>query len=178
MEKWLERVPVGVMIGLVMLGLGLATAETKLLIHLGSVDPSNTLRITNQIYSVVMALALLKLKGAVWPRFVNVREHTYGIYLVHTVAIAFFVRAIDPVFQYLAHGSSWVVCASSIVMLPVLYAMVYGGSLLLVRTLLSYPVLRWTVGVRLKKTPKLKMPVLTATKPVVTLRPRQQGSLS
>lgn len=175
LKGWLKRIPAVVMIAIAMLSLCLAAAETTLLIHLGSVEPSNTLCVTNQIYSVVLVLALLKLKGAVWPRFVQVREHTYGLYLVHTFAVSFFVRAIYPVIQYLAGASRWVLWAGSIVMLPLMYAMVYGGSLLLVRTLLSYPKLRWTVGTPLKKTAKLKMPGLTTMKPGIALRPNGPG---
>ena len=175
LQKWLARIPAGVMFGAVILALCLTSAETTLLVRLGSVDPANTLRITNQICSVVTVLAFLKLKGAVWPDFVHVREHTFGVYLVHTVAISFFVRVVGPVFQFLAASPRWVLCAGSMVMLPALFAMVYGGSLVVVRTLLAYPKLRWMVGLPQRKAAKSKVPQIEVSKRAPSLRPHHQG---
>ncbi|HEX4312006.1 MAG TPA: acyltransferase [Acidobacteriaceae bacterium] len=145
-EKWLSRISPAVMMGLVLLTTALALGEAKLLLSLHSSDPTNSLRITNQLFSVVVVLAIMKLRHAVWPRFVDVRAHTFGLYLTHTAALALcgaiLVRLVPPG----GPAHFWSRAPGMLVLLVTIFGCVYGGCLLLVRLLLSCRWLRWTVG--------------------------------
>ncbi len=146
LEEWLARIPLGVMLGLILLTLGLATAESKLLLTLGSIDPLNTLRITNQAYSVAVVLAIVRIRRAVWAPFVDAREHTFGLYLTHTAGVAVVCFALKQVGPHSAQSSGWVGGLTALWVIPVMFVLVYGGCLLAVRALCSTPSLRWTVG--------------------------------
>lgn len=60
----------------------LGIVETLFLIEQGQPDCATTLRISNQIFSVFAALLLMKAKPC-WPKFIHVRQETFGIYLIH-----------------------------------------------------------------------------------------------
>ncbi len=151
LQERLARVPASVMAGLILLTLGLAMAESKLLLGLGSIDPLNTLRITNQAYSVVVVLAIVRLKRAVWPRFVDVREHTFGLYLTHTAGVALVCFALKQIHPPAALISGWQSGLTAIWVIPAMFVVVYGGCLVLVGALRSIPILRWTVGLAPQK---------------------------
>lgn len=142
LQKWLARVPVAVMLGLVALAHGLAMGEAKLLLALHSADPVNTLRITNQIYSILAVLAIMKLKNAAWPRFVDVRMHTFGLYLTHPIGLA----ALKLVLPHVVSAPFWGSRVGAALSIPMAFAMTYGSCLLIIRGLLSCSWLRWTVG--------------------------------
>lgn len=163
-EKILARIPTSAMLALVIMTLGLAIAESKFLQAYGSIQPLNTLRVSNQIYSVVAALAIIKVRCPVWPSIVNVREHTFGLYLTHTAMLAMFSRAMKPILGRLSAGPTWAVIAGCIVAASVLYALTYGSCLALVRALLAHPRLRWTVGLPQKRAPR-KLDRYDASKP-------------
>jgi peptidoglycan/LPS O-acetylase OafA/YrhL len=146
LQKRVKTIPTGVMLGSVLLALGLALAESRLLIRLGHVDSLNTLRISNQIYSVVTVLAIMKVRCALWPSIVRVREHTFGLYLTHSAAQFFLWWEFKPIFRYLAVAPVWAASTGTVVLIPTLFVLVYGGCLLVVQILLTYPKLRWTVG--------------------------------
>lgn len=145
-EKWLSRIPSWVMIGCVILTNGFALVETKVLFHLHSADPLNSLRITNQLYSVAVVLAMMRLRHAAWPRFVDVRAHTFGLYLTHSVALTVLEPVLVRILPRLGPLRLWKSPFGSSVLIPILFIVVYGGCLLMVRELLSHSWLRWTIG--------------------------------
>jgi peptidoglycan/LPS O-acetylase OafA/YrhL len=146
LQKRVTSIPAGVMLGGVLFALSFAFAESKLLVMLGHVDPLNTLRISNQIYSIVIVLAIMKVRFALWPSVVNVREHTFGLYLTHTVAQFCLWWEFKPIFRYFAAAPLWVASIGTVILIPTLFILIYGGCLLVVQILLAYPKLRWTVG--------------------------------
>ena len=154
-ERGLKKVHLGFIFGLVILAFGFAIGESRLLSNLNSSDPFNTLRLSNQIYSVLMVLLILKLKGTAWPQFVNVREHTFGLYLTHTSVRALLSTPLKPLLQRIGGEPQWIVWGVSLILVPIFCALVYGISLLLVRSLLARPRLRWTVGLPPRKNPAI-----------------------
>lgn len=146
LEKRLARIPASAIAVLSLLTLTFALAESRLLCARGSIDPMNTLRISNQVFSVVMVLGIMKLRHAVWPRFVDVRKHTFGLYLTHTVCLAVLTSALKRVLQHWGFPPMWRYGAESLLAGLALFCLTYLGCLLAVRALLSNPRLRWTVG--------------------------------
>ena len=78
-------VPTSVLILGVLATGALSLGETRLLIHLQSGDPVNTLRLSNQLFSIAVVLLLSRMRVAVWPRFVDVRRQMFGVYLAQTL---------------------------------------------------------------------------------------------
>ena len=142
-SRWVARIPAAAMLGLIVLANVLAIGEAKLLLSLHSTDALNTLRITNQICSTVAVLAIMKLKQATWPRFVNVRAHTFGLYLTHSIGLA----SLKQILLHVAFAAFWGSAAGAALALPIAFFIAYGGCLLVVRALLSCSWLRWTTGV-------------------------------
>jgi peptidoglycan/LPS O-acetylase OafA/YrhL len=173
-EKWLARVPVAVMLGVVVLAHGLAMGEAQLLVSLHSVDPVNTLRITNQIYSIVAVLAIMKLKHPAWPRFVDVRAHTFGLYLIHPIGLATTKEILPHVVSAAFLGKR----VGAALSLPLVFIMTYGGCLLAIRGLLSCSWLRWTVGLAGQRRAAASMfPVRSSAGEVLLSRPQQKAAL-
>jgi len=152
----LARLPAWFLPSLTLLMYAAATLEAIFLLRVSRADPLNTLRITNQLFSVVIVLWMVRLKRASWPSAIDVPSTTYGIHLVHIFAIASLVPALR-----------WAVAHQAIsidrwMMLPtvmVAIAAAYGGSLLLTGFLASIPGMAWTVGVVAQPKP------LTASSP-------------
>lgn len=147
LEKRLARIPASAMLGLIVLTLALALAESKFLTSLGSIDPMNSLRISNQIYSVVVALGIVKVKRALWPRFVDVRKHTFGLYLTHVFGLGVLTVALKRILPHWAALSIWRESTVGLLLILAIFCLTYAGCLLAVKALLSNPRLRWTVGV-------------------------------
>lgn len=152
-ESRIARVPVAVFGGVVLGTFLLAIAEEKLLMLRGSMDPMNSLRITNQIYSVVAVLLIIKLRRPLWPKFVDVRTQTYGLYLIHSVVILAICGRLRRVVA-MVKASGWqFTAAETLALLAVVFVAVYGLSLGIGAWLLRHPRLRWTVYPSARKSP-------------------------
>ena len=87
LKRWISGISMPVWLGIVA-GTGLvAFIEACVLIHLNAPDPGNTLRLSNQIFSIVVVLFFLKIQHATWPKFVDVPQQTFGIYLSHFIIL-------------------------------------------------------------------------------------------
>lgn len=121
-----------------------ALLESRMLAAAGDPLPMNVLRISNQVYSIAVVLAIFKLRQPVWPRVVNVRTNTFGIYLIHPVLRGPLLRLFKqrPFGPFLLQGSS----AAAVCFLLVTFAVIYASSLALAKWLLRHPRLRWMAG--------------------------------
>jgi membrane-bound acyltransferase YfiQ involved in biofilm formation len=147
LERRLARIPASVMLGLIFLSFSLALAESKLLTAFGSIDSINTLRISNQIYSLVLVLGIVKVKRAMWPRFVNVRRDTYGLYLSHTIWIIALGAVLRRFLPHCAPLSLWRENAVGLSLIVAIFCLSYAACLLGVRAMILSPYLRWSVGI-------------------------------
>jgi membrane-bound acyltransferase YfiQ involved in biofilm formation len=92
-QAWLKTVPMGLLIVLAVMGGAMAWVECNILLARHSKDPVNILRISNQIFSILMALLLAKFQRRSWPKFVHVRHEMFGVYLSHTIVLMTLLRA-------------------------------------------------------------------------------------
>ncbi|MER3443167.1 MAG: hypothetical protein C4333_03190 [Meiothermus sp.] len=108
-QGWVLALPWWKLLAVVALGLTLATAEARLLIHLGSLNPYDGLRLSNQIYALICLLVILKLPWRLSPSFVDVRKDSYGIHLVQVlinilgksaITLALFALGLDRSFTF------------------------------------------------------------------------------
>jgi hypothetical protein len=140
-------------VALALITYALSCGESYWLAHLRNPDPLNTLRFSNQVFSLAMALVLFKFKRPTWPWFVDVRRHTFGIYLSHTIVmVAMFscLRAVCPVVPTLNLPFALGHVLSAIMLITSTYLI----SLAITEAIARRPSLRWAVGLsRTKSVP-------------------------
>jgi len=105
LRAWLARVPMTALVTMAVVAAGCAFGESLWMHRLGRAVIDNTLRLSNQVFSVLVVLALVKLKRPVWPRFVDVRRETFGLYLSHAIVLNVMLRGAQAVFGRAPH--SW-----------------------------------------------------------------------
>ena len=108
-------------------------------------DPNNTLRVSNQIFSVLATLMIVKSSLRLSPSFTNPRSDTFGIYLLHPILVdlLWIARA------HAAPASIWrreVSGPVALASLAGIFLFVYLLSLLLAQQIGKVPGLRWSVG--------------------------------
>lgn len=144
---WVNRVPMRTMI-LLTISTFLGTLfEAYVMLLRGFTDYLNTLRISNQLFSVAVALTIFKARRTLWPRFINVRATTYGIYLTHTTLLFLLSYALVHSnvlldFGRLPGGSTTAVVSLSLAG----FFVIYGSSLALATYIFHHPRWRWMVG--------------------------------
>ena len=85
----LARIPTATLVATSLIAGIAAYWESNLLSTFGRSDPLNTLRLSNQVFSISMVLLIFKFDGSTWPRFIDVRRHTFGLYLSHSIVLLF-----------------------------------------------------------------------------------------
>jgi peptidoglycan/LPS O-acetylase OafA/YrhL len=147
LQAVMARIPATVLFSLAgILGLA-ALIESSVLSAVGDPFAMSSLRISNQAFSIVAALALFKLRKPVWPRALNVRATTFGIYLTHTIVLMLLTSAAMQMFLrgIVVPGAGLKsLTAAGLSLLS--FLLVYGGALTLTEWMLRHPRLRWTIG--------------------------------
>jgi surface polysaccharide O-acyltransferase-like enzyme len=86
--RGIEKVSFLTLFILVTLTFGLSLYEITSL-HGTSIDPFNTLRVSNILFSLVFFAMLLKIKNFKFINYLKPRQTTYGIYLIHYILLVF-----------------------------------------------------------------------------------------
>jgi membrane-bound acyltransferase YfiQ involved in biofilm formation len=145
-ETWISRVRASHFLCLVVLSGWAALQESSILTAAGSKGAVDTLRITNQLYSVAVVLAIVKSRKPAWPHFMNVRTGTFGIYLSHTIALSAIWHGGKQILPVSLSSAARDSNAISLCISFVLFASAYTASTLLTTYLVSKPRVRWVVG--------------------------------
>jgi hypothetical protein len=148
LQAFVARIPAPLLFSLAgLIGL-VALFESSVLHAAGDPYAMSTLRVSNQLYSIVVALALFKVHKPVWPHALNVRSSTFGIYLTHMILMVFVVDfGMRMVFGSAVGPIAGSKAATATMLSLCSFLAIYAGSLALVGWLLRYPRLQWTVGV-------------------------------
>lgn len=154
-QSWVLALPWWKLGAVAALGLTLATAEARLLIHLGSLNPYDGLRLSNQIYALICLLIILKLPWRLAPAFVDVRKDSYGIHLIQVlvnmlgksaITLLLFVLGIDQSFTFFDRVPEYV--PNPLLRVAIWFSwfvLVYGISLWITQRIRRTR-LAWTVG--------------------------------
>ena len=146
LHAWLGRVRLGWMVWAILMVACCCYGESRWIYHLQRTDPENTLRLSNQVCSVLGVLLLLKVKAPALPRFINPRRDTFGLYLSHTLAEELALLLMQAV-----TGRHWPELLSSraglLLLWPMLFVMVYGLALAMTKALAWWPATSWLVGI-------------------------------
>lgn len=93
---YIQRMPNRWLIGSVVLWLCVAIVESRYLWNIDSVSPFNTLRLSNQLFSVAFFALLLKNDFSGKLTWLNPRSESFGIYLYHL----YFIEALSILSTY------------------------------------------------------------------------------
>jgi peptidoglycan/LPS O-acetylase OafA/YrhL len=146
-QAWIARTSMTSLLALALLACLTALLESTVLARIGNPHPMNVLRISNQVYSIFVVLAISKLRKPVWPRIVNVRTTTFGIYLTHIIVLFFLMGIVKRTILQTLISHGWDTNpAAQICFLLGIFAVAYGASLALTKWQLSHPSLRWLAG--------------------------------
>lgn len=154
----LDRVSMPVL--LIVLGAAglLSFSESRLLTLLHDENPLNTLRASNQLFSIFFVLFFVKMRRTTFPRFVGVRTNTFGLYLTHGLFIIpmhiWMTSKLDP----LPATSIWKTTTGQLGLCLVSFFVLYAGCLMLSQWLSTQPRLRWTIGSFPSSKPAIVMP--------------------
>ena len=87
-QKFIDNTSSLVIILITTFTLFIAVGEFSYLQSLNKIDPNNTLKFTNILFSITIFLAFLKIKSFNWLAFLQPRKTTYGIFLIHYILVA------------------------------------------------------------------------------------------
>ena len=146
-NRLLTSLSARILLSLTLCAVVLSLAEARLLLHLHLLDPLNTLRLSNQLFSVLVVLCLCKLPRPTWPGFVDVPRHTFGIYLSHALIVAFILTVIRrmlelPAAAVIAHN-----LLPRILLWIAATTLAWTAGFLLSRSIAAQPSLCWLQGV-------------------------------
>jgi peptidoglycan/LPS O-acetylase OafA/YrhL len=144
-DAWMERTSMRAIVLLAALA-GIAAVGESWLIANGNASTSN-LRISNQVYSVAIVLAIFKLRKAIQPRVVNARATTFGVYLSHWIVLWLVMDGARALMvRVTGAGARPTGLAAAVGLSILMFALIYGCSLGLTSWLLTVPRLSWLVG--------------------------------
>jgi len=142
LERWLAKTSIWLWAGLSLLMLLAGLWEVSVLKSLHSVDPFNTLRPTNVLYSMCVFFFMLKIKDFKFTRYIKPRETTYGIYLIHYILVYSILPIIFPLLrsgiQQLSYGQVWLYLLARF---AIVYLITLGLVMLINRTRA-----KWIIG--------------------------------
>ncbi|RYE14246.1 MAG: acyltransferase [Rickettsiales bacterium] len=141
-ESWISKTPVYIWIVLTILMLFLGVKEGLILKQAHSIDPYNSLRITNILYSLTVFFLLLRIKNLKFTDSLKPRETTFGIYLIHYIIVD---SVLSEIFRPLKFDVTPLPLVELIAYQILRFILVYGITFGLVRILNSTK-LKWTIG--------------------------------
>jgi hypothetical protein len=112
LEKWLDKTSIWLWVTLSIITCIIGVSEVLYLKKLNSVDPYNTLRPSNILYSLCFFFLLLKIKSFKLVNLLKPRDTTYGIYLIHYIIVVMVLPMIFPGLRFgindLSFSEVWV----------------------------------------------------------------------
>jgi membrane-bound acyltransferase YfiQ involved in biofilm formation len=138
----LSRIPTAVFVVTSIIAGVAAYFESHLLAVLHHADAFNTLRLSNQIFSISVVLMIFKFSRATWPRFIDVRRQTFGVYLAHGLVLRPFLH----LSKHARFGSTYAGHAEGVVFWIAVSAVTYLSCVMITTWLANRPSLQWIVG--------------------------------
>lgn len=153
-EKFMQRLQAWnrpVLTAALLVTMGLAYLETELLVRYGSVSPINTLRPTNQLFSVIAFVWLVRYDGLHrFTHWLNPRSESFGLYLYHMFFVGLLARLIEylPVLRGLSDYPPLNYGLGDFVVMNIgRVGLIYVATLCFVKLINRTP-LRWLFGER------------------------------
>ena len=123
----------------------LTLVEIHMLRGLRTGEEFNTLRLSNQIFSVMVVMLIVKCKTTLFPKALDVRAETFGIFLIHPILLQIFIavrdRVPDATMLRIRENGALLISLGLAT-----FGTIYLLSLLLTKVLRRVPYLKWTIG--------------------------------
>jgi len=123
----------------------LTLAEIHMLRGLRTGEEFNTVRLSNQLFSVMVVMLIVKCTMTLYPKTIDVRAETFGIFLIHPILLEIFIAVRDRVPDRTMlgiRGNGVLVISLGLATFGTIYLL----SLLLTKVLRRVPYLKWTIG--------------------------------
>jgi Acyltransferase family len=143
--RWIDKVSWTGLMLFTLLTAAFAIGEMHILTRVGSTNEFNTLRLSNQAFSVLVTMMIVKCNGPLFPEAIAVRTETFGLFLLHPILIQVFQFFQDKVPGIAMKG----IQANGVVLLVLslsTFVGIYLLALILTKGIRRIPSLRWTVG--------------------------------
>jgi len=142
-QKWLDKVPYW-LLGLFLIATFYSCIyEIINLFEIKSVDPYNTLRVSNLFYSLVAVVLLLKFKNFHFTKYFRSRETTFGIYLIHYIIV---YNLLNEILRPLHLPATQNLSVTGLILVSLLrFFIVYAISFGIV-TLINKTKFKWIIG--------------------------------
>lgn len=142
-ESVIKKTPYIIIISIALLTYLWSVFDVVHLIKVKSVDPYNTLRISNSFYSIAVLILLFKIKNFKFVNYLKPRETTFGIYLIHYI---FVVILLPEVYRPFHLPLVQDMTSLGMIFFVVSRFVVVYGSAMLVIYLISKTKLKWIIG--------------------------------
>jgi fucose 4-O-acetylase-like acetyltransferase len=126
--------------------IGLNIYESYVLKALNSMDAMNTLKISNQLYSLLVFAILIKFRSIRLPVFFNPKKDTYGIYLYHSFFITILFKGVLMFSHLSILHSNFLLIISFLT-----FIVVYLSTLIVVKCL-NNPPSKWSEEIKIFST--------------------------
>lgn len=138
-ENWIKKTPISLWLFLSAIALFLGLFEALKLREIQSVDPFNTLRFSNILYSMAIFFLLFKIRDFPFTNYIKPRQTTYGIYLTHFIISYSLLPVLFPAFKFTTNFLSFPVLLCYLVAkLAVIYGISWGLVILINKTRLKW----------------------------------------
>lgn len=141
-ENWLQKTTVFIWIAAGILAIIWGVKEIFLLKSMHSIDPYNSLRISNIFYSLICFFLLLKIKSFKLVNYLKPRETTYGIYLIHAILVA---NVLPEIFRSIRNHVVKLPLPEVVGYQFLRFVMVYGVTIAIVK-LINATRFKWLIG--------------------------------
>lgn len=164
-EMAINRIPVPCLIATVILTGVTAMGESLKLLENGSQNPLDTLRFSNQAFSIAVAILIFRVRRTIAPLNIPVRATTFGIYLTHSIVLACLLNAVERI--RLFHPIAlWDLPSAAFIALVLIagFLITYSLSLLVTKVVLAIPSLSWIVGGDALRLPRRRQEAVASQK--------------
>lgn len=142
MENWLKKTPVLIWVFAAIIAMICGVKESLLLKSMHSIDPYNSLRISNIFYSLICFFLFLRLQSFQLVNYLKPRETTYGIYLIHYILVA---TVLPEIFRPLKFDVTSIPLPELIAYQILRFVIVYTTTLFMVK-LINATRFKWSIG--------------------------------
>lgn len=123
--SYLQRLPNRWLIGAILISLALAVIESRYLWEINSISPFNTLRLSNQLFSIVVFIFLLRNDFSRRLTWTNPRSESFGIYLYHLyfVELIYMISLSLNIFTYSTNFTGLELATTTLIRFFIIYSL-------------------------------------------------------
>lgn len=126
-NQWVNKQSFAILLSAVLITFAISCAETLNLMHIGSTDALNTLRVTNIIYSFACFLFLYRFCNFHAIERLKPRSMTFGIHLLHHILIIIFLpMLLRPMKIVYANETAWRLFFMQFLIFILIYSTTYA----------------------------------------------------